>query len=265
MIQLKFKIDKFHLAYKLWSANFFTKNNKNQKEWNQLYKEIEHQYGSYPGYSFFVPENTHQALCWTNFGTGKNVQIIRDEKTLKKIFDTIFKSSCFKKKYSECRTFKKQIEEAWRKNYRGLKIFEKITGLQSSKTFEVFLLHPELESGCYLGMNQIEWGCTEDYDGHHFIGLCHEILHGLTQKQYQLNKTEAQQWLLHAVICLSADEELRIQMYKGNYLDPGSPYLSTPLLKKAVKKILPEWKKYTGSSKKRTILDFFQQIKDRPL
>lgn len=91
MLKLRFKIDKYHLAYK-YVLKYFG-NPGISLEWAELKRSLVEKYGSYPGFLFFEPTDVGQGLLWFNPGRA----IIRDGETVNKIFESIFESGIFKK------------------------------------------------------------------------------------------------------------------------------------------------------------------------
>ncbi len=255
MLKLRFRIDKHHLAYRLWNAYFFEKK-LSDPQWTALFKEIEKEHGAHAAYCYFDPRYLASGLCWAGFGGRTGVRLIRDEGGVRRIFEDIFASEAFGRKLRELSAYQKSVEAQRKKNRPWLKELEKITGLPMDGSFEVLLLSPDLETGSYLGFGQIEWGCSEAYPGYYFIGLCHEALHGLTQKRFQASQGEDERWRLHALICLAADEELRKRAFGGEYFDAPAPYLGNRKLGGMVRKMLPEWKTHLASGGGRGMVDF---------
>ncbi|KKU99309.1 MAG: hypothetical protein UY32_C0002G0045 [Candidatus Jorgensenbacteria bacterium GW2011_GWC1_48_8] len=118
-------------------------------------------------------------------------------------------------------------------------------GLKLNKKIAVYITHPGLKNGRYVGNNTIEWGHNEDWPNYATIYLWHEILHsyiGYSEKG-------------HAVIELITDEELRTQLNSGKY----PPFVGHKYLKSIKNRLLPQWRKYLNSEE-RNIRKFIKEI-----
>ena len=123
------------------------------------------------------------------------------------------------------------------------------------------MLHPEIEMGSYIGDNIIEWGNPDYYDNYQLIGLCHEFLHVLTEKQYKETKTEDEKWLLHSLIYLSVDEELRLHVNGDNgYFMSGVVDTYHSCLIETARKNLSAWKDYVTNNEK-NIIDLYENLR----
>ncbi len=136
-------------------------------------------------------------------------------------------------------------ERQWRSNTRNAEaIVREITGLNLAKSFTVYITHPSLKNGIYLGDRKIAWGHHEDWPNYTTVYLWHEILHSYFDAKE----------LDHAIIQLIADEELRVRLNGGTY----PPFVGHERLHSLMRNILPRWRKYMESEKRD-----IQSFKDR--
>ena len=71
--------------------------------------------------------------------------------------------------------------------------------------FKVFLTHPRLTNGHYLGNYKICWGHPEEWKNYSVVYLIHETFHEILKNNSRL---------MHAIIELAADNQLRIKLNK---------------------------------------------------
>jgi len=112
----------------------------------------------------------------------------------------------------------------------------------------VYITHPSLKNGQYLGENKITLGHNEDWPNYFTIYLWHEILHSY------LGKTD----LEHALIQFITDEELRIKLNGGEY----PPFVGHKNLFPLMERILPFWRKYL-KNKSKNIIEFKNNLKNK--
>jgi len=261
MLKLKFKIDKHHLAYK-YVLKYFG-NPKDSLEWANLKKTLAEKYEAYPGFLFFEPNEIGHGLLWFNQDLSDK-DVIRDKATVNKIFELIFQSEIFKKAYLETQNYKDRLEKVWSENTPYILEYEKIIGLQPSAEATVLVLHPELETGSYISDNIIEWGYPDLYDNFQLIGLCHEFLHVLTEKQYEMAETEDEKWLMHSLIYLSADEELRLRINKdSDYFTSSIVNTYHPRLIETAKRSLPTWKQYVANKREKDVIELYENLRKK--
>lgn len=150
---------------------------------------------------------------------------------------TLKKSKTFKKLLKQTEEYKKFCLAQWRKN--GLfttKVVSELTGLRFNKTFTVYLTHPSLKNGRYIGDHKIGWGHREEWPNYTTVYLWHEIMHSY------FGKTD----LDHAIIQLLTDEELRVQLNGGKY----PPYKGHKELFLLMNRLLHYWRRYKLKEKK---------------
>lgn len=252
MLKLKFKIDKYHLAYNFCLKNFGK--GKKDKEWQDIQKSLNKKFGDYIAFCFFTPEYVGYNL--NVIGLGKNNHcLIKEKKMVIDIFNEIFKTPIFEQVYNETEQYKVRVEKEWNNN--SAKIFslvKEITDLEvPTKIIDVFILHPDLQIGSYMGNNQIEWGNPDLWKNYQSIGLAHEILHVLTEKQVS--------WLMHALIYLAIDEELRMRFNNSKeYFKEGTKKTYHKKLIAISRQILPHWKQYLSDKKKQNIIHLYNNL-----
>lgn len=162
----------------------------------------------------------------------------------------------------ENQEFKDLVEGKWKASELQVSsLFKKITGIKLQGNFDVFVLHPSLEIGHYVDERSVEWGYSELIKDYLVFGIAHELLHCLTHEFY-VSLSEKDKWIFHAIVYLSMDEELRMELdSKGEYFD--SPIVESyhKRLISTAKKLLPEWKKRMANEKKTDIFTFFESVK----
>ncbi len=167
-----------------------------------------------------------------------------------KITSDILRTKEFKKTYQETKLYKKWISKQWSCNkIKVNSILKRILKIDIHKIkFKVFLTHPRLTNGHYLGDYRICWGHPEDWKNYSIAYLIHEALHEILKDHTKL---------MHAIIELIADNQLRIKLNKkGRYFE-----IKGHLELKKIEKILyPYWKKYLKDDTK-NIFDFLKESK----
>jgi hypothetical protein len=259
MLKLNFTVDKYHLAYK-YVLKYFGDATDVPQDWQDLKYLLVSKYEHYAAFLFFVPVDAGHGLLW--FNLNKGADIIRDREMVMKIFEEIFASDVFMKAYLETETYRARLEKIWADGSEYIKKYEKVIKLNVNAEATVLVLHQSIETGSYIGKNIIEWGNPDLYENYQLIGLCHEFLHVLTEKQYNETKTEEDKWLLHSLIYLSADEELR-QVINGEngYFMSGVVDRYHPLLIETAKRSLPYWEKYVKGESRSNIVDLYESLR----
>lgn len=165
---------------------------------------------------------------------------------LPQYLDFLVQSASFKPILKQTEDYLRACEKQWNLNLKvTLTILRELTGLSFDETFTVFITHPTLRNGCYLGDNKIAWGHHEDWPNYTTIYLWHEILHS------HFADTE----LDHALISLLTDEELRSRLNHDVY----PPFVTHKKLFPLMKKLLPSWRKYLVS-KNKDIFKFKKEV-----
>lgn len=152
-------------------------------------------------------------------------------KRLEDYSQNLKKSTQYQSLLAQTDKYLNDCKKQWEKNYPKTRlILKNLTGMRFDKRFTVFITHPGLKNGHYLGNNKIAWGHNEDWPNYTTVYLWHEILHCYFTDS-PLN---------HAIISFLTDEELRAQLNQGKY----PPFMTHKSLHPLMNKILPEWKKY---------------------
>jgi|GEM_PF-1087766 len=242
----EFKINKYHLlGYALSSSS------KPFPSWKKLEQKIWLKYRDEAAYYFLNSKYAPLALekIQTELND-KNFKRVWEKhlKVLKKIYNDILKTKEFKRLYQETKNYLKFVKNQWQKNEKeALKILEEVSGLKIPKQkITVYLSHPNSYNGRVLDKKTIVWGHKEEWKNYATVYLSHELLHIMTQ----LQSWDKNYPLLHALICLTANNELRIRLNKkGRYFKEGKCYTERLDIRKIEKKILPDWKKYLKREK----------------
>ncbi len=110
---------------------------------------------------------------------------------------------------------------------------------------KIYLSHLLLPRGrSYPQFSSICWAHEEEWPNYNIVYLWHEILHILT---YNFSGNET---ILHALIELAVDNELRIQLNKGgDYFIEDGKFIKHKSLRALEEKILPHWQKYLKNKK----------------
>lgn len=170
-----------------------------------------------------------------NDWTDKNVKSLSREFPI--FLNAARKTSQYKKILLQTKKYLNFCQDQWNKNYSFSQIVMKeLTGFELNKIFDVYITHPSLKNGRYLGNNKIVWGHNEDWLNYTTVYLWHEILHSYFKNT---------DWS-HALIQLMADNELRIRLNSGKY----PPFVGHENLFPLMRRMLPYWKKYLKSKQK---------------
>lgn len=162
-------------------------------------------------------------------------------------FKKLKTSPKYKQIYKQTNLYLDKCRDQWDANFsKTYKIIADITGLSFNKKFTIYVTHPTLKNGCYLGDNKIVWGHAEVWPNYITVYLWHEILHSY----FSTKKLD------HAIISLLSDELLRTKLNGGKY----PPFVSHRKLFPLMEKILPRWRSYL-KSKDKNIFDFKDSVK----
>jgi|SRR3989304_5621275 len=169
-------------------------------------------------------------------------------KKVKKHLATFKKGTEFQSILKQTENYLLFCKKQWKKNYpQTRKVMVGLTGLKFEKSFIVYLTHPSLRNGQYIGSNKLAWGHYEDWPNYTTIYLWHEILHS-----YVLNTPKN-----HALIELITDNELRIRLNGGKY----PPFSGHKELKNLMQKFLPHFQEFLKSYKTTDIFHYFKKIR----
>ena len=162
----------------------------------------------------------------------------------------IKKSEQYKRVLKQTRGYLKFCQSSWKEQLRkSSRIINGISGLKFNRQYIVYITHPSLRNGRYLGNNRLTFGHNEDFKNYSVIYIWHEIMHS------KLPSND----IGHAILEFAVDEELRTQLNGGGY----PPFEGHPGLSKVKLKLLPYWRKYL-TSKNRKIIPFYKTIAKMP-
>jgi hypothetical protein len=166
---------------------------------------------------------------------------------LKSNLSSIYETDEFKKIFREAKRYSIAVERQWDKNCKiSCAHLADITKLDLSgidKEITIYVSHPKLRRGrSYMENNVIAWSNPDEWKNYTTIYLWHEIMHHVT------TDASAAPHLMHAIIELSCDNELRIRLNGGGkYFEENNIPIGHKYLVGLDKKILPDWKKYLNN------------------
>lgn len=161
----------------------------------------------------------------------------------------LINTSLYQKLRQQTENYLQLCQKQWLKNYpTSYAAIKQITALNLSDSFTVFITHPSLKNGKYLGNKVIEWGHSEEFPNYITIYLWHEILH------HYMDRDEIE----HAIIELITDEELRRRLNGEKY----PPFVGHKDLEGVKRKVLPLWKQYLKLRNK-DIRQFIKLVKNK--
>ncbi len=164
--------------------------------------------------------------------------------------DAIKKNQRFKKILKQTEVYMNFCRETWEKKSRLTShAMSEITGLEFDTTYTVYITHPSMKNGLYLGDNEIAYGHNEGFKNYSVIYIWHEILHS------KLPRNDVG----HALLELAVDEELRVRLNTGRY----PPFFGHPELRTTKLKLMPYWRRYLVS-KPRNILKLYDYVSRKP-
>lgn len=126
------------------------------------------------------------------------------------------------------------LEIEWNRNLEITNTYVKNLGIDIEGEFNIYIVHPGLRAGSYLGNNTIIWSFQEYWSNYNTVYLWHEILHSYFE-HCDIN---------HALIELITDEELRTKLNGGEY----PPFVGHQNLVEIKNKILPIWREYLNNN-----------------
>ena len=107
---------------------------------------------------------------------------------------------------AQTQKYKRRIELEWDANLeRSSRFMRDLTGLPLDKTYTVFVTHPSLHNGMYLGNRRIAWGGSPDFENYDTVYLWHEVLH-------DAEHVGTDGSVGHAIIELVTDNGLRVNL-----------------------------------------------------
>ena len=146
-----------------------------------------------------------------------------------------------------------RIEQEWNANLeRSFEFMQEMTNLPLDNSYTVFVTHPSLPNGRYLGSKQIAWGSHPSIENHNAVYLWHEILH-----DDENLGTDGR--VGHALIELLSDNALRVHL-NGENLEK---LIGHSFLNRIRGKIYADdWQQYITSSEK-DILKFKTEMEEK--
>ena len=146
-------------------------------------------------------------------------------------FDVLLSHPAFRPLLETTRETRDKVSAEWEANLpRTYDWMCELTGMDLSGEFTVFLTHPALRQGIYLGERRILWAHSYDEPNVNTIYLWHEVLHAFLPGSDRG----------HAVIELLADHELRVRLNGGSY----PPWNGHKRLDRFRDELLPAWSEY---------------------
>lgn len=253
-MKLEFKISKIALIRDafFWNEKMREKEKKEPFAfWSKIEKQLWEKYKDDPFYYLINPIHSNWGLNELFIQSEeKGIEKILSDtaKGIEKISQEIIKSKEFKKIFSETIDYKNFVEEQWEKNNEVVwKYFKEVLNINIPKDkISVYIFHNKTYHGnANPNTKTILWAHSEDWKNYTTVYLAHEILHLLADK-----KCEDQE-IMHALIELATDNELRIRLNKkGQYFKETKYNIGHKYLRPLEKKILPYWKKFLTEKNK---------------
>ena len=163
---------------------------------------------------------------------------------LKSNLSVIYQTAEFKKIFYEAERYSNTIKKQWIANYNislfHLAAITKIDLSKINKEIKVYVSHPKLWRGrTYVENNAIAWSHPDEWKNYATVYLWHEIMHHIT------SRIPVAPHLMHALIELSCDNELRIRLNGSKkYFEENGILMGHKYLVGLNRKLLPDWKKY---------------------
>lgn len=218
----------------------------------QTEKKLWMKFRNEPAFYFLSPQHINWALDEINTEAdiiGFQKTFTKVAKTLGTIHNEILKTKEFKKLLFETEKYKIFVETQWGKNEKFVLDFMVNTlGLRIPKyQITVYIFHPQLRVGRGNGQTRsIMWGHTEDWENYSTIYLAHELAHVIIPRNIQ----NRYQPIMHALIELATDNELRARLSKKIIKGNGNFEIGHSDLKEARRSLINEWKTYLKSPRR---------------
>lgn len=157
----------------------------------------------------------------------------------KKLIDELIETSEYLKVKEQAELRCDQVQSEWKANLaKSTEALLEITGIDFSRdNYQVFVTHPSIRQGRYLGNNQIAWGGQDHGENYSTIYIWHEILHAD-------DKLGTDCRVKHAIIELVTDIELRKKL--NNQEHP--PFQGHSDLDGIRDALLDDWRTYLKNS-----------------
>lgn len=188
------------------------------------------------GYSFLIGEFNKEIISDHPFATVN--ETIKD---MNRLIEEGVKSPLFKKLLEETENYRLWLLAEWKINRdRVCKELKDILKIDLPEdTVRVLVGSNKMKCGQHVSKHVIEWGHSEEWPSYSMVYLSHEYLHDILGESN----------LEHALIELTADQELRIRLNNGgDYFTCDGKPVGHPYLKNLVEKILPRWRGYLKQS-----------------
>ena len=156
----------------------------------------------------------------------------------------------FRRIFDSTQTHLEEVKSEWDSNFdRTLEWMQQMTGLQFNGNYIVFITHPSVPNGRYLGNRMIGWTDKREFPNYSTVYIWHEIMHD----KKNLGKGETE----HSVIELLTDNELRWFLND----DEDKPLIGHDCLSKLRRDIFSDfWQNYLKLHKK-DIKRFVEKVK----
>src|SRR3989344_574209 len=149
--------------------------------------------------------------------------------------------------------YQRTVKAEWNANLEtSLQFMQEKTGLPLDSNYTVFLTHPSLSNGIYIGNRRIAWGGPPVFENYNTVYLWHEVLH-----DDEIIGTDSD--IGHAIIESVTDNGLRVHLNGGNH----EPLVGHPHLDELRREIFDnDWQNYLASSP-RDILAFKVEMEEK--
>lgn len=207
---------------------------------------------------FMLSQNLEPLIFDSNLVSG----IKNTAATLEGNLAQIYETKEFKKILSDTKKCAASVEKQWNKNYKEssayLEAITKINLENIDKKIDVYVSNPLLTKGrTYAENGTIAWAHSEDWKNYSTVYLWHEVMHHLTFDK------KCNQHLMHALIELTCDNELRIRLNKnGKYFNENGYAIGHKCMVDSEKKLLPDWKLYL-KNKNENLFSFEKRIRSK--
>ncbi len=263
-MKFEFKISKFALIRSIFLSNNYCRKNKKHllfPFWIKLENRLWKKFRDDPAYYFINSIHLDWALDEIAIEAeekGFHNSFLNITEKVEKIYKEIEKAKEFKRLLTETKKYKSFVENQWKKNEQFvLNYIQNILGLKiPNYTIKIYIFHPKTFHGrANFDLKSIAWGHPEDWKNYSTVYLCHELMHILTYK-----KTK-NAMLMHAIIELAMDNELRIRLNKkGKYFKENNISVGHKSLKSLENSILSQWHKFLKNKNNKSDIFKFETL-----
>lgn len=194
---------------------------------------------------YLLSQNIEPAL----FEPNPVLKIKKSVRNINTLLDNVFATKEFKTIFAAVEKNASFMQKQWTNNYAlSLLHMEAITKIDLTtlnKPINVYVSHPLLQKGrSYVENNAIAFTHKEDWKNYSTVYLWHEIMHHITFDK------KCNQGLMHALIELACDNELRIRLNdNGKYFIENGIPVGHKYLVNLEKKLLLDWQTYLDNTK----------------